>query len=512
MLRFLKAAAVPAIAAALSFSTLPFAAPAHAGKADDTLNIAWAGELPTLDRYFNVLREGELVARLVFDSLLTVDPKTFEYQPLLASSYRFVDNRTIEFELRRGVRFHNGQPFDADDVVYTLTLMADPATKVLTRQNVDWIERVEKLGSHTVRIVMKAPTPLALEYLAGPLLIYPRAYYAEAGSRGFGQRPVGTGPYKVTEVDPGKRIVFEANRDYFADSPKGKPSIGRIVQRTIPDQNTQVAEMLSGGIDWIWNVPTDQANKLARMPALTVQNAQTMRIGYLAFDASNRTGHASPVNDPRVRRAIAHAIDRKAIVKQLVRGSSQVIDAACFPTQFGCTSDVAVYDYDPAKAKALLAEAGHPNGFEVEFHAYRDRPVAEAVIGYLDAVGIRAKLVYLQYEALREKTYSGTVDFSFMSWGSYSINDAAASVSQFFKGTKDDYLRDPQVVQWLETADGSVDPAVRKENYAKALRRIADLAAWVPMFTYNVNYVHTKDIAFTPTADEIPRFYQVTWK
>ncbi len=503
----LKAAA---IAALLTAAAVP--APALAGKADDTLNIAWAGELPTLDRYFNVLREGELVARLIFDSLLTVDPQTFEYKPLLATAYRFADNRTIEFDLRRNVRFHNGQPFDADDVVYTLNLMADPATRVLTRQNVDWIERVEKIDSHKVRLIMKAPTPLALEYLAGPLLIYPRGYYAEVGSQGMGLRPIGTGPYRVTAFDPGKRIVFEANRDYFEDGPKGRPAIGRIVQRTIPDQNTQIAELMSGGIDWIWNVPTDQAAKLASRPNLVVQNAETMRIGYLAFDASNRTGHASPVNDARVRQAIAHAIDRKAIVRQLVRGSSQVIDAACFPTQFGCTQDVASYEYDPAKAKALLAAAGHPNGVAIDFHVYRDRAVAEAMIGYMKAAGIDAKLVSLQYEALREKVFSGEIDFTFMTWGSYSINDAAASVSQFFKGSKDDYARDPELVQWLEAADGSVDPAVRKDFYAKALKRIAERAYWLPLFTYNVNYVHSKDLAFTPTADEIPRFYAVSWK
>lgn len=505
----LRAAAAAATAILLSFAA---PVPASAGKADDTLNIAWAGELPTLDRYFNVLREGELVARMVFDSLLTVDPQTFDYKPLLASSYRFVDNRTIEFELRRGVRFHDGEPFDADDVVYTLNLMADPATRVLSRQNVDWIEKVEKIDTHMVRLTMKAPTPLALEYLSGPLLIYPRDYYSKVGSQGMGLRPVGTGPYKVTAFDPGKRIVFEANRAYFDGSPKGRPTIGRIVQRTIPDQNTQIAELLSGGVDWIWNVPNDQAAKLASMPNVVVQNAQTMRFGYLAFDASNRTGHSSPVNDVRVRQAIAHSIDRKTIVKRLVRGASEVIDAVCFPTQFGCVQDVATYDYDPAKAKALLAEAGYPNGLDIEFHAYRDRPVAEAMIGYMKAVGINAKLTYLQYEALRDKVYNGETDFTFMSWGSYSINDAAASVSQFFKGSKDDYARDPQVIGWLEGADSAIDPAVRKDLYGKALRRIAEQAYWQPLFTYNVNYVHSKDIAFTPTADEIPRFYAVTWK
>ena len=486
--------------------------PVLAGKDDDTLNIAWGGELATLDRYYNTLREGIIVGRLIWDSLLFKDPETLEFKPLLAKSFTFVDETTMEFDLREGVTFHNGEPFDADDVVHTLTWVSDPANGVLTQRNVDWIAGVEKLGRYKVRLKMKKPTPIALEFLAGPLLIYPNEYYAEVGPDGMGKAPVGTGPYRLLEFKPGEVVTFTRNEDYFADSPKGQPEIDRIVQRTIPDQNTRIAEMLSGRLDWIWKVPNDQARRMESNSRLTIENEQTLRVGYLSFDSSNRTGNASPVNDVLVRKAIAYAIDREAIVKSLVGGKSVVAHSACHPEQFGCTQDVARYDYDPAKAKALLAEAGYPDGFTIDFHAYRNRNYAEAIMGYLREVGIKTNLVYLKYAALRDKVYAGEIDFNFMTWGSYSFHDMSAITSHFFKATKDDYARDDALIAALTKGDGSVDRMVRKAAYAEALKRIADQVYWLPLFTYNVNYAYNADLEFTPSADEIPRFYRTRWK
>ena len=486
--------------------------PVLAGKDDDTLNIAWGGELATLDRYYNTLREGIIVGRLIWDSLLFKDPETLEFKPLLAKSFTFVDETTMEFDLREGVTFHNGEPFDADDVVHTLTWVSDPANGVLTQRNVDWIAGVEKLGRYKVRLKMKKPTPIALEFLAGPLLIYPNEYYAEVGPDGMGKAPVGTGPYRLLEFKPGEVVTFTRNEDYFADSPKGQPEIDRIVQRTIPDQNTRSAEMLSGRLDWIWKVPNDQARRMESNSRLTIENEQTLRVGYLSFDSSNRTGNASPVNDVLVRKAIAYAIDREAIVKSLVGGKSVVAHSACHPEQFGCTQDVARYDYDPAKARALLAEAGYPDGFTIDFHAYRNRNYAEAIMGYLREVGIKTNLVYLKYAALRDKVYAGEIDFNFMTWGSYSFHDMSAITSHFFKATKDDYARDDALIAALAKGDGSVDRMVRKAAYAEALKRIADQVYWLPLFTYNVNYAYNADLEFTPSADEIPRFYRTRWK
>ena len=135
-------------------------------------------------------------------------------------------------------------------------------------------------------------------------------------------------------------------------------------------------------------MPKDKAEQLKLIGTNKVMNVPTMRISYITMDRAGRsgTGKENPFYKKKVRQAVAHAIDRNAIAKELVGGASQVIHSACFPTQFGCTQDVPQYAYDPAKAKKLLAEAGYPNGFSTEIMAYRQREYTEAVMGYLDTV------------------------------------------------------------------------------------------------------------------------------
>jgi peptide/nickel transport system substrate-binding protein len=483
---------------------------AHAGKADDTLNVAFTKELENVDSYFNSSREGVVMQRAVWDGLIYRDPKTNEYVGNLATSWKWVDDTTLELKLKQGVKFHNGEPFDADDVVFTLNWVSDPKNGVKTQRNVNWIEKAEKIDQYTVRIHTKGPFPAAIEFLSGPVSIYPKDYYSKAGPSGMGLKPVGTGPYKVVEVEPGKHFVLEANKDY--DGPKGKAKIGRIDIRTIPDVNTQLAGLFSGSLDFVWQVPADQAEQLKAMDRFTVANESTMRVGYLTMDAAGRSKPGNPFTKLKVRQAVSYAVDRETIVKSLLKGASKVVHSVCFPSQFGCTQDVPRYDYDPEKAKKLLAEAGYPEGFGVDLYAYRDANYAEAVASYLDAVGIHAKVRMLQYSALREQHMKGEVSFSFQTWGSYSVNDASAMVSQFFKFGSLDDAHDEEVKKWLDVADTATDPEKRKEYYAKALRKIADQAYWLPLFSFNTNYVFTRDVDYQPTPDEVLRFVQMSWK
>ena len=188
---------------------------ATAGRKDDTLRFAYDQAPESVDPYFNNVRIGVILAAQVWDTLVYRDPETHEYKGLLARSWKQVDERTLEFELREGVRFHNGEEFDADSVVYTLNFVANADNKAVTQQNVSWIEKAEKLGPFKVRVTSKKVFPAALEYLAGPVVIHPAKYYREAGPKGMNAKPVGSGPYKVAQYTPGKSIVLERNPAYF---------------------------------------------------------------------------------------------------------------------------------------------------------------------------------------------------------------------------------------------------------------------------------------------------------
>jgi peptide/nickel transport system substrate-binding protein len=487
------------------------AAPAIAGKKNDTLNIAWDQPLDIADAYFNTSREGILAARMIWDQLIERDPDTFEYKAGLATAWRWIDDLTLELDLRQGVTFHNGQPFNADDVVYTFNFAVDPANKVLNMTNVGWMKSTEKIDPYKVRIHLKAPFPAALEYLAGPMPIYPHKYYAEVGAQGMARKPIGTGPYLVESLEPGKSIVFVKNANYWEGSARGKPSIGKVVQRFIPEKTTQIASLLSGDLDLMWYVPPDQVDSLKAVPGLTVSAGETMRVGYIYFDAAGRSGD-NPLKDVRVRRAIAHAIDREQFTRTFFGSEARVLAAPCFPTQFGCYQEGARYDFNLAKAKALMAEAGYPNGFDTELFAFRPRQWDDALAGYMRTIGVRARISMLQYPAFRDKNHAGVTPISFGDWGSYSINDASAILGNFFRGSADDFSGDKELAEWVKEGDTNTDKEKRLAAYRKAISRIMEQMYMLPTNSYSIYYAYTSDLNFGSFKDEIPRYYLYSWK
>ena len=499
----------PILAFAACLSVLP-AAPSLAGKADDTLNVGFRVQLQGLDAYYAPGREGLLLSFWAYDALVYRDPKTLDFKPLLATAWRQVDDRTLEFDIRQGVKFHDGTVLTADDVTYTINFAVRPESKVFNQFFIAWIEGAKTVGPNKVQIRSKAVAPMALQYLTG-LPIYPAKYYEQVGKEGMSTKPIGTGPYIARPLS-NNSFEFKRNPDYFADSPKGKPPIERMVYKTIPDVSTQVAELLTGGLDWAYHVPNDQAEQLKTNPKLKVVGGESYRVAYLTMDAAGKSNPNTPMKDVRVRRAISHAIDRDAIAKNLVGEASRVIHSACYPKQFGCIEDVPRYAYDPAKAKALLAEAGFADGFTVEMFGYRSRQVAEAIIGNLRAVGIRGNLNWLQYAAVVEKRRSNQAGMIVDDWGSASFNDVAAIIPVFFNSGVDDYAMDAELSKWVETGGTSIDPKLREEVYAKALKRIAEQAYWVPLHTMPINYVFSADLDLAVPSDEIPEFFRARWK
>jgi peptide/nickel transport system substrate-binding protein len=485
-------------------------APAMAGKADNTLNVAFAAEPEPLDTYKIAGRQGLILARHVYDGLIYKDLNTGEFLPALAESWSQPEDGVMEFKLRQGVTFHNGAAFTADDVVETLNTVITPEYGTRYAISVDWIDHVEKVDDFTVRIHMAKPFAGAYEMLADALPIYPHEYFAEVGSEGMARNPVGTGPYRLVEQEPGVRYVLERFEDHYAGSPKAGATIDKIVVRTVPEMNTQYAELMKGDLDWIWRIPPDQAEKLESRAQII--SAPIMRISYVNI-APSALGGETPVADPKVRQAIQHAVNRDAITKAFAGGASEVLKSFCNPAQFGCTDEVTQYDYDPEKAKALLAEAGYGDGFTLSMvFAAMPRPVAEAIAADLAKVGITLQLDELQYAAGVGKWREEQVPTFFSNWGSYGVGDVAFLLSNFFGGGADDLVKDPELVDWLTTGDTSTDPAERQTVYAEALGKIADEAYVMPMYSFNVNYGLSPDLNFTPYPDEFARFWEASWK
>lgn len=450
---------------------------ASAQKAADTLRVAYQDSVADITPYYNQQRLGIVIGHQAWDSLVYRDPDSFQLKPLLAESYKWADETTLEFTLRGGITFQNGDTLSADDVVYTInSVLADK--QVSAPSNYAFLDLATKIDDTHVRVALKHVFPAALEYIAMTLYIMPKAYREKVGPQEYSQHPIAAGPYKITRVSNASEVDMERYDGYYTDSPKGRPAIGKIVFRMVPDGATAMAELLGGRVDWIWKFNADQFDVVNHMPNLQAVRAESMRVEYLEMDAAGRTGAGNPFTNQKVRQAVAYAIDRPTMAKWLVQGGSRAIDAPCYPTQFGCDAEAAVhYRYDPTKAKQLLAEAGYPNGFDTDLVTYDPPQWSVAVQGYLRAVGINARIVQLQVSAEVKRSLAGQNPMELGSSGSYSVNDVSAILPGFFTFSGNDYTRDPRIRMLVETGGTTVDPERRRKAYSEAIRLITEQAS-----------------------------------
>src|ERR1700681_353198 len=315
--------------------TLAMAVPALAQKPADTLRITWRDAIPDVDPYYNSLRTGMVLAFQAFDCLVYRDPATMEIKPALATSWKQVDATTIDFTLREGVTFQNGDPFTADDVVYTISDIIHDKQVAIPAYYISYAG-AEKIDDFHVRLKLTGVSPAVMEYLAMVTPIWPKAYREKIGADAYARAPIGTGPYKITKVDGTTEIDMERYDGYYAGSPKGRPAIRYIKIHEVPDATTELTELLGGKADWIWGYNADQFANIARMPNLNSVRFGTMRVHFVTIDAAGRSGAENPLTKLKVRQAVISAIDRATMAKQLIQGDSQVIDTPCFPSQFGC--------------------------------------------------------------------------------------------------------------------------------------------------------------------------------
>ncbi len=495
----------------LLLACLLSASPAWAQKSADTLRVTWREAVTDPDPYHNPLRNGLVLAHQVWDGLIYRDPDTFAIKPLLAESWRYIDDTTLEFTLRPDAVFQNGDRVTAADVVYTVSsALSDP--QVAVPSNYAWLAGAEAVDDLHVRIKLKRVFPAALEYIALVLPILPADYRTRVGMAEFSRHLIGAGPYRITEATP-DRIVLQRFEGYPATSPKGRPPIGHVVIRQVASAQSELDDLLSGEADWIWGYSPNNSDLITANPSLQEERTESMRIGYLSLDAAGRTGPDNPLTNVKVRRAIFAAIDRLVLAKSLLAVGGRVPDAPCFPTQFGCDQSAAPHVvFDPAAARALLAEAGYPDGFDVELVSYLLPHYATGVAADLAKIGIRVKITQMSPGPALARLASGTAAMFMGSWGSYSINDVSAILPVFFGGGDNDNARDPELEALVEQGGSTTSAERRRQAYSRAIRLIGEQAYWLPLNTYVTTYAFSRGLSFHPSSDELPRFYQAAWK
>ncbi len=472
-----------------------------------TVTVALKGEPNTLDPHRVLGRQSEAFLANVFDGL-TSRTGDGTIEPGLATSWEQIEPTVWRFQLRQGVQFTNGEPFDASSVKFTLDRAGDTNNPATTWSQLNTIASVSIVDPFTVDITTNDPD-LLLPGRVGSLFggMLPPEYTATAGD-GFGTAPIGTGPFIVVEWVKNERLVLRANTEYW----RGAPAVDEITIRPISEDASRVAALVAGEVDVIEGLPHVMVDLIDRLNDVRVERAAASRVFFIAIDPT-----AGPLADVRVRQALNYAIDREAIIEQLFRGYGRPSATVVSAQAFGFDPSVEPYPYDPEKARELLAEAGYADGLSIEFDYFTGSvadhyTLSQAVAGYWSDLGIDVKQNVYEIAVFQDKRSPGNAAPLYV----YSLGDVFLEPFWLFEwlGAGDMSRRydNPVVAALAKEIQGTTDPVRRAELYAQAQREMKDDAQHVFLFQVDTLWGVNERIDFTLRADEVPWFYPLALK
>jgi peptide/nickel transport system substrate-binding protein len=381
-----------------------------------------AASIVTLDPAAYSDRATETVVRNLYDGLVTrtagassdVDNQVV---PQLAQEYRWVDDRTVEFDLRRGVRFHNGQRLTADDVVFTFERILHQDVGASRRGFVQEVERVEKVRPYRVRFHLKSPWPVFLQMLVHNQIV-PEEYVRRVGDAEFARRPVGTGPFKYVSGTLDGQIVLERFADYYGGSealpPVGPAQLDRVVFRMMPDLSARLEALDAGEAHIIQNVPPSVARELIGAPHVLVKTTVGTRPKFVDLNVT-----VPPLDDVRVRQALNYAVDASRILAAEALGYGVILRGPLSPANLYADPSLQPYGYDPEVARSLLGQAGYrPEDISFQIDAYGTYVrVAEAVAEQLVQLGMNVTVRPSDYQTLRPQLLNCERQAFLRDWG-----------------------------------------------------------------------------------------------
>ncbi len=504
--------------------------------AEESIRVALSSPPTTLDPHFHNLTPNSALSMHVFESLFGLDEKTGRAAPRLAAAWEATADDTWIIDLVEGVTFSNGTPFTANDVIYSIcripTIKDSPGSFMGQIQS---IRNVEALSGHQLRITTDGPYPILPIDLADVMMVSAAAAGAGTvtfgldGCDGFvegatekynsGELAIGTGPFKYVSFVPGEKIELVANESFRG----GKPQWDKVTLRIIPNDVARVAALLSDEVDVIERPPLQDLARIRANDALAVTSAVSERTIYLAFDMEQEptpgvsgTDGRNPFKDHRVREAVTHAISRDVIVDKVMRGEAMAAGQLLPPGSFGhFEGEFAPDDYDAEKAKALLAEAGYPNGFELVIGASNNRYVndariAETLAQMLTRVGIKTTVDASNFSIFSEKRNKYEFSAYLGGWGSGSREGiytfralvATRNTEEGMGSSNRGRFSNEQVDSLLREAMRTISEDRRLELFHQIAEVVKDELAILPLHYEMATWAHRADIDVQPAADQ----------
>ena len=461
----------------------PYLPTALAQKGAPSGQMTWAIHVTIAPTWFDPAETPGIITPFMFlyalhDALVKPMPDGL-MSPCLASKWsESADGLTYDFELRQGVKFHNGDPFTAEDVQFSFERYKGSGATDLKKH----VKSVEIVNPHQVRFHLHEAWPDFLTFYATPATgaawIVPKKYVEKVGDEGFKNHPIGLGPYRFVSHQPGVEVVFEANTDYW----RKMPQVKRLVMRGVPEPATRLAMLKRQEADVAYGVYGAVAEEIQRDPNLKLLPAvgQTIQWSVFTFEQYNTK---SPWADKRVRLAANHAVNRQAINEAETLGYS-VLTGNTVPRAFDYALPLEPYGYDPQKAKQLLKEAGYPNGFDMGEYSVDPvyTGVAEAIVNDLSSIGIRGRVRSMERAAFTAAHLDHSLK-NLAHQGSGAFGNAATRLGAFaYSKGANSWVKDPEIDAWYEQQATERDRTKREALLHKIQQKLYDDVRFIPVW------------------------------
>ncbi|MDH3741337.1 MAG: ABC transporter substrate-binding protein [Hyphomicrobiales bacterium] len=474
------------------------------------LRVGFSADALTLDPANHRNRETETVIRNMFDGIVTRDAD-MNVVPQLAESWTAVDSTTYEFKLRAGVTFHDGSPLMAADIKFSIDRLTKENAmggQTSPRQSLlGPVTDVEVVDDLTFRIKLESPWPILPAMLPFQEMVS-KAHVESVGDAAVADNVNGTGPFKLVEWRKGQSVIMERYDGYYGGStdiaPADKACVDRVIFQVIPENASRVAALLAGEVHIIDKLPSHNVAQVEANPDTKVMAVNGTRTSYIALN--NQSG---PFADIRVRHALAHALDRQLVVDKILNGNASLTNGILSPDAFGKNENLPAYEYDVEKAKALLAEAGFPDGLDVTLDVDgANKEIAEAIAAVMAKAGFRIGVVVGEVSTLRTRfrTKGEPIDGQMWltSWGNGSLDPVGIFVPTHRtndRGNSSGYAN-AEVDALLDAANAETDRSKRAQMYAEAEaivnRDLPKVYLWVAQDLYGVS---TKVSGWRPSSD-----------
>lgn len=444
----------------------------------DTLIVASGADAITFDIQATNTQSTTRVARQIYETLVHQN-EDLTLSPGLAESWEAKDDTTFTFKLKPNVKFHNGEPMTADDVAYTLKRAAENPSIAHIVGEID-PAKVVVVDELTIEVGTKNPYGPFLTHLAHPATGIMNEKAVTEGGEDYGLKPVGTGPYELTSWISDSEITLKAFDDYHGTA----AATPTIVFKVIKAEQTRMIALENGEIDIALDVAPTDISKVEANDNLTLYRDQNLSTAYVAFNTQSKT----PINDPKVRVAISHAVDVDSIIKTIYQGVGTKAAGPVNSLVFGYNDSLKPYDYDMDKAAKLLAEAGYPDGFSFKLYVGDNNSqrinTAEVVKESLSKLKINVEIVQLEWGAFLDASSNGEPDMFILGWTTVTT-DADYGLYPLFHSSQHgaagnrSFYSNARVDELLDAAKAETDPDKRVELYGEAQEIITEEAPWI---------------------------------